>query len=267
MSLGAAKIGYTLSTDPMQPGYLAHTRTDEATGHTTTHALAEHLRAVAELTAQHAAHFAPDWGHLAGLWHDLGKYRPGFQTYLRQTSEAHIEGRLPAASDKSHSAAGALHAMETFEARFGASGAKAARILAYVIAGHHAGLADWTASLDQRLLGTRGPDSQREYKEAAAACSLAEPALLVLHSGFELQRALGNVPGLAGDNPLALSLWIRLLFSALFVLFAANARAADAALLVRPFDCRAAASPTCPRLAAGHSGAVACLCHGTGRTY
>ena len=130
------------------------------------HLLEAHLVAVGERAALNAKRFGPALANLAGLWHDLGKYRPGFQTYIRQTADAHIEGKLPSRSDKSHSAAGALHAIETLRRRFGANGERVARLLAYVIAGHHAGLADWTAGLDTRLLGTGAPDSQREYSEA-----------------------------------------------------------------------------------------------------
>ena len=167
------------------------------------------------LTAQHAGAWGGPWAHLAGLWHDLGKYRPGFQAYLRVEQDAHIEGKLPKGSDKTHSAAGALHALKSFDARFGPQGAKAARILAYVIAGHHAGLADWTAGLDDRLVGTRAPDSEREYAEAHAACVAADADILPLPPGFELRQAIEAIAGARGDNPLACSLWIRMLFSAL----------------------------------------------------
>ena len=72
------------------------------------HGLDEHLRSVGNL----AAYFAPDSAkavvRLAGLWHDLGKRRPGFQAYIRQASivDAHIE--RVADHEKTHSAAGAL---------------------------------------------------------------------------------------------------------------------------------------------------------------
>lgn len=41
------------------------------------HDLAEHLREVAKLGREFGAPFgAGEWAALAGLWHDLGKYRP-----------------------------------------------------------------------------------------------------------------------------------------------------------------------------------------------
>ena len=183
------------------------------------HLLEAHLAAVGERAALNAERFGPAWALLAGLWHDLGKYRPGFQTYIRQTADAHIEGKLPTRSDKSHSAAGALHALESLRRRYGANGERVARLLAYVIAGHHAGLADWTAGLDTRLLGTGAPDSQREYTEALGACQAAAPHLLALPESFELDSAVRSIPGVLpgaeGVNPLAWSLWVRMLFSAL----------------------------------------------------
>lgn len=194
------------------PAPLAHI---DASGRT--HALDEHLTAVGKLAADLASSFdANDWAGLAGLWHDLGKYREGFQKYIRQTSDpnAHIEGRV-GGRNKTHSAAGALHAMQVFAARFGPLGETAARLLAYVIAGHHAGLADWTAGLDDRLLGTRAPDSEREYREARDACVSVNPQILVLPDEFDLRRALETIPGARSGNPLACALWVRMLFSTL----------------------------------------------------
>jgi len=52
------------------------------------HDLAAHLRAVAGLAAQWADSYGAEWARLAGLWHDLGKYRPGFQL----TSALHTPG-------------------------------------------------------------------------------------------------------------------------------------------------------------------------------
>ncbi len=172
-------------------------------------AVAESARGFAEpLNSQ-------QWAHLAGLWHDLGKYRPGFQRYIRVVNDAHIEGKLPPSSDKTHSAAGALHALREIEARWGAQGGVLGRVLAYVIAGHHAGLGDWVTGVGPRLLGTGAPDSEREYEEALAACKKAAPKLLELPPGFDLQGAISAIPGPKTDQPLTVSLWIRMLFSAL----------------------------------------------------
>ncbi len=193
----------------------AHTRVDAETGRSSAHLLVDHLQAVAEQASTAFKSYGADWAYLAGLWHDLGKYRKGFQDYIRVVSDAHIEGKLPASSDKTHSAAGALHALATLEKRFGPAGNRAARLLAYVIAGHHAGLADWTAGLDDRLLGTRAPDSKREYQEALAVCATVNGQILALPEHFDLRAAVTAIPGFRAGNPLACALWIRMLFSAL----------------------------------------------------
>ena len=42
--------------------------------------LETHLEAVAGLAEKFAGEFhADEWGRLAGLWHDIGKYSPAFQ--------------------------------------------------------------------------------------------------------------------------------------------------------------------------------------------
>ncbi len=200
----------------MQPKFWAHSHPDDPANQPA-HGLVDHLQQVAAL----AARFAQDWGaefaSLAGQWHDLGKYRPGFQRYIRQVADAHIEGRLPQGSEKSHSAAGALHALRVFEQAHGPEAARLARVLAYVIAGHHAGLADWTGSLDARLLGTGAALSEREYAEALEHAQADTPALLALPAGFDLRAAAQAIPGVrdSGRYPLAWSLWVRMLFSAL----------------------------------------------------
>jgi len=100
------------------------------------HPLEEHLRSVSNLAGDSAAVFASaPWGRLAGLWHDLGKYQPEFQKYIRSASglDAHIESETAPGKVK-HAIVGAIHAIGSM----GPYG----RLLAYLIAGHHAGLPD-----------------------------------------------------------------------------------------------------------------------------
>jgi CRISPR-associated endonuclease/helicase Cas3 len=83
-----------------------------------------HLREVAELAASFASSYeAKEWAYCAGLWHDVGKYQKEFQERLRGSGLS-VE----------HSGAGAALA----QLRIGANGL----ILAFAIAGHHAGLAN-----------------------------------------------------------------------------------------------------------------------------
>jgi CRISPR-associated endonuclease/helicase Cas3 len=115
----------------MTTRYLAHVRQDED-GTFVIHDLEEHLRAVGDLAGEFASVFGnADWGHLAGLWHDLGKYSSAFQSFIARGSgfdpEAHIEGGIGRVN---HSSAGARHAVK----QFGGKG----RLLAYLIAGHPA---------------------------------------------------------------------------------------------------------------------------------
>lgn len=198
-------------------GALAHV--DASSGATgRAHRLDDHLTAVAGRAAAMAAAFAPRWAHLAGLWHDLGKYRPGFQRYIRQQggSDAHIEGRV-AGSDKTHSAAGALHALKLFEHRWGRDAGTLARALAYVIAGHHAGLSDWQSTEAGSALAARLSDavSAEEYRSAIEAAQREWPAVLELPAGFDVREAAASIPGVRGPLKLAHSLWVRMVFSAL----------------------------------------------------
>ncbi len=87
--------------------------------------LDEHLRAVAARAGTFAAAFGfTKWGEAAGLLHDIGKNSDAFQTFIRGQT-----------SSPDHSTAGAVEAQKSY-------GPQAGRILAFTIAGHHAGLAD-----------------------------------------------------------------------------------------------------------------------------
>jgi len=86
----------------------------------------DHPSETTRLAGSFAAEFgAGEWGYLAGLWHDLGKYSNDFQKMLCDDNEE--TGRKKAVN---HSTAGALLVIE----KFGLVG----RIFAYPIAGHHA---------------------------------------------------------------------------------------------------------------------------------
>ena len=188
----------------------AHVRVDKTTGVATPHPLNDHLDKVAELAGCFADGYGRDWAQLAGLWHDLGKYRPGFQRYIRLANnvDAHIEGRIKD-RDKTHSAAGALWAEHLLTERFGPQGQLMARVLQYLIAGHHAGLDNWDGGLAARLASD---DARKEFDEALAQ----NPPDAVLHPE-SLALLLKSAP--LGDERTAIpgrfALWARMLFSAL----------------------------------------------------
>ena len=178
--------------------------------HTGGHLLEEHLQKVAALAGAFAESFhATQWAHCAGLWHDLGKYRPGFQRYLAINEDAAIETRAiqtVGGREKTHSAAGALWAIEKFNPSKPLPYALPyGRILAYLIAGHHAGLDDWNGGLCERL---QKEDSKKELQEALDA---HPPAAILAHGDFvpDLRAILGGMGGIA------FSLWVRMLFSCL----------------------------------------------------
>ncbi len=122
--------------------------------------LADHLNLVAELAAQFADKFsAGDWGHVLGLWHDLGKYSLEFQAYLHSENglEAHLEnfaGRVD------HSTAGAQYAFKKYP--------EIGSLLAYCIAGHHSGLCDRAAEHGQSDLDNRLKKPVKDWRAAPA---------------------------------------------------------------------------------------------------
>ena len=167
-----------------------------------THLLDEHLRAVAMLADAFARCFgASDWARLAGLWHDLGKYAPDFQDYIRDASgyereQAHIEeGRGADGKPRQrvdHSAAGAIHAVD----RLGTAGI----VIANLIAAHHAGLYDAT-DLERRL-------QSRDRLDLALSTTISSD---VLDTGSTLALAVPS----GASTPGAYALWLRMLFSCL----------------------------------------------------
>ncbi len=172
--------------------FLAHVRQDGA-GQWLDHSLEDHLRGVAALAESFAAAFdSGDWAKLAGLWHDLGKYRPAFQRYIRGASgyDAHIE-TAPGRVD--HSTAGAMYAIQ----RMNGLG----RILAYLIAGHHAGLPDWQSA---------------EAPASSLARRLQQPDLLAETLAQSIPASILDAPApISNPGQRDLALWIRLLFSCL----------------------------------------------------
>lgn len=158
--------------------------------------LEDHLLGVAELAARFAADFnSEEWARLAGKWHDLGKFSDDFQKYIRRETgydDAHIEG-APGRVD--HSTAGGIHAIN----QFGDHG----RILAYLIAGHHAGLPDWYSS----EIGAKALSIRLQKTESLDRVLKQDIPNDLLTRNRPSSPVLGGSVGFA--------LWVRMLFSCL----------------------------------------------------
>jgi CRISPR-associated endonuclease/helicase Cas3 len=182
------------------------------------HSLNAHLRDVARLAAELAPAPLNELARLAGLWHDLGKRRPGFQRYIRAAggADAHIEGRVPD-RDKTHSGAGALWAERLLAERFGPEGRLLSRLLQYAIAGHHAGLADWSGtpgSLGSRLADDAVLAELQESLARPTPTDILRPELAALDPAT-LRHLLNDAPKGQPARPGRAALWLRMLFSAL----------------------------------------------------
>lgn len=182
----------------------AHIRSSEV-GEPITHPLTEHLEKTSQLAQEFAAHFgAGVWAGLAGLWHDLGKYQPAFQSYLLAAADpdAHIEG-APKRVD--HSTPGAALAVRVL-------GKGEGDLLAYLIAGHHAGLPDYDAA-------EAGGEASLLARLHRAEGSGAVDALLEATEINSLIQQEKPVPMLPGrdreEKEEGLHLWLRMLFSCL----------------------------------------------------
>jgi len=178
--------------------------------------LDEHLRSVSRLAQDFAAVFGSGpWGELAGLWHDLGKYAPDFQTYLLEAcdvwsvGDASVEDSRPGRID--HSSAGAIHAYRLgTTTNPGKEPPAQVLALAMIIAGHHAGLGERARMEGKRL---RNDEKAQRYNEALRGCP--PPDIL----GWPLPPAPACLRFQAGESKdskcLRFELWTRMLFSAL----------------------------------------------------
>ena len=157
-----------------------------------------HTTGVADHAKAFAAKFASaDWAHNAAWLHDLGKLDSAFQGYLLRENGLddgdYDTGRV------NHSSAGAACAVENL-------GPCVGQILAYLIAGHHAGLPDWnSADTGNAALSIRMAEGKANYarirNEAAGwLASLAE---------------ISAPPPFLRGHPENFHLWMRMLFSCL----------------------------------------------------
>ena len=191
----------------MNDNFIAHIKKNPDGSWAKPHLLSEHLNSVARIAGEFASEFGNnDWAELAGYLHDLGKYHPDWQKYIRRETgyydeNAHIEnnGNRP-----NHSTAGAVLPFIKFK------NSPAAKLLAYVIGGHHSGLPDWYGQLDKRIydeevkLNTADLDKISNIEEAKEFISKNIPS-----------STPSIIKNNENDSKEYLHLWVRMLFSCL----------------------------------------------------
>jgi CRISPR-associated endonuclease/helicase Cas3 len=158
--------------------------------------LDDHLEAVSEMAARFAAAFqSEDWAWNAGWLHDLGKATNAFQRYLLRENDMDDSAYDEDGSESNHASAGAAFSEDHLK--------PLGRILAYLIAGHHAGLPDWqTPEAGNAALIVRYGEGRRNLATIRAYTAEIEKEL----------RPLARPPFVKPDN---VHLWVRMLFSCL----------------------------------------------------
>lgn len=173
--------------------YIAHIREDG-----TVQSVEEHLKGTAELAGKFAKEFGnEDWGRIVALIHDIGKYNPAFQNYIKACNDWEEDDSEVTSKKVDHSTAGGIFAVK----KFGILG----RIIAYCISGHHAGLPDWNHEM-----GVGGDLSSRLKKE--------ELLKIVETQLAEFVRTIVMPSTPPAGKPIKdehIHLWIRMLFSSL----------------------------------------------------
>ena len=160
--------------------------------------LEDHLENVACKTAEFAAVFSSSqWGRLLGSLHDFGKARVSCQGYLARANG--LDDDSYDNGEHGHSGAGACLAEE----RFGPMG----KILAYPIAGHHAGLPDWS--------GGQNPNGALAQRLIEERIVLDEDSLKRYETNLMLPSKLPPSPWKMDRNSSDVSFWIRMLYSCL----------------------------------------------------
>lgn len=198
----------------MTPQNIAHIRSN-SDGTWNVHSLPAHLTAVAIRAGEFAAEFGNrDWGELIGFWHDLGKFHPAWQKYIKKQ----VDHEDQSANGKNtppinHSTIGAVLALGKFRQQ------PPSRILGYCLAGHHAGLPDWYpdeaggdlqnrvyADILNAVLDTEELDDVRKIPEAIPFLNKEIPKTpplgITSAAEFESKKEYFH-------------LWIRMLFSCL----------------------------------------------------
>ncbi len=175
----------------LPPDFVAHT--PPANDLEQWHDLKEHLTDVAQGTADLADKLgAKKLGYYAGLWHDLGKYNPEFQKYLRNCHVSQQAGNNPKSEKIPHAVYGAILANDICPN------------LAPLIYGHHAGLPNYF-DLESKLNKSHW---QKNYRQIIKQ---AEIDIINLRPGNNLVDTITQKP----TNELSEDVFIRLLFSCL----------------------------------------------------
>ncbi len=136
---------------------------------------------------------------LLGNCHDLGKARKSFQSYLRRCNG--IEDNEPDYGDHSHSGAGACWLAQ----QAGSIG----KALAYCVAGHHAGLPDWS--------GGEMPGGALSIRLKEDASVLSEPDVRkwIDNRANDWLRGQPKPPFPFSRDDSSLAFWIRMMYSCL----------------------------------------------------